>query len=95
MTVIDAILGSIDVDADFWVNVGLRWEPDCDLNADGVQIIEHEILDKDVDPEESVAFWVITIILAIISFGVGGLIGLLILVIVILIVEAIAENIGG
>jgi menaquinone-9 beta-reductase len=64
VTVIDAILGSIDVDADFWVNVGLRWEPNAALNADGVQMMEHVILDKDVDPEESVAFWIISIILA-------------------------------
>jgi hypothetical protein len=95
VTVIDAILGSIDVDADFWVKVGLRWEPNAALNADGVQMMEHVILDKDVDPEESVAFWIISIILAIISFGAAGLIGLLIVVIIIVIVKAIAESIGS
>ncbi len=95
VTVIDAILGSIDVDADFWVNVGMHWEPNADLNTDGGQLMKHDILDKDVDPEESVAFWIIAIILAIISFGAAGLIGLLIVVIVAVIVEAIASNIGS
>jgi len=95
VTVIDAILGSIDVDADFWVNVGMHWEPNANLNAEGGQLMKHDILGKDVDPEESVAFWIITIILAIISFGAAGLIGLLIVVIVAVIVEAIASSIGS
>jgi PKD repeat protein len=95
VTVIDAILDSIDVDADFDVDVGLHWEPNGALNADGGQLMGHDTLNENVDPEESVLFWVITIILAIVSFGLGGIGAVLILAIVIIIVEAIASDIGG
>ena len=65
VTVIDAVLGSIDVRADFTVDVGFHWTPNGALNADGVQRIEHHIIgEPDVDPHGSVAFWIIAIILA-------------------------------
>lgn len=96
VTVIDAILGSIDVDADFRVDVGLHWNPNADLSPEGTQMMEHHIIgEPEVDPEESVALWVITVILAVLTFGAGGVIGVLIVVIVALIVRAIAESIGS
>lgn len=96
VTVIDAILGSIDVDADFTVNVGLHWEPNAVQNASGFQELKHHIIgDPDVDPEASVLFWVIAIILAIISFGAGSILIAIIIIVVALIVTAIAESIGS
>lgn len=95
VTVIDAVLGSIDVDAGFWVDVGLHWEPDADLNAAGGQEMKHDILDSDVDPEESVLLWVITAILVVITLGAGSVLLAVIVVVVALIVRAIVENIGG
>lgn len=96
VTVIDAILGSIDVDATFRVDVGMHWNPNAALNADNVQKLDHHIIgDPDVDPEESVLFWVIAIILAIISFGAGSILLLIITIVVILVVEAIAKSIGS
>jgi FOG: PKD repeat len=95
VTVIDAILGSIDVDADFRVDVGLHWVPDAALNADGGQLMDEDILDKDVDPEESVLLWVITAILAVLTFGAGSVLGAVIIVVIGIIINAIVENIGG
>jgi len=96
VTVIDAILGSIDVDADFRVDVGLHWVPNGTLSAQNVQKLEHHIIgDPDVDPEESVLFWVIAIILAVISFGAGSVLIGIIIIVVALVVQAIASNIGS
>lgn len=95
VTVIDAILGSIDVDADFRVDVGLRWNPNGALNAAGGQMMEHFIIDEDVDPEESVLLWVITAILAVLTLGAFGLIAAIIVVVIGLIVRAIVESIGS
>jgi PKD domain len=96
VTVIDAVLGSIDVDADFRVDVGLHWEPSGALNADGVQTMGHDIIgEPEVDPEESVAFWIIAIILAVISFGAGSVLIAIIIIVVALVVTAIAEGVGG
>jgi PKD repeat protein len=93
VTVIDALLDSIDVDADFTANVGLHWEPNGALNADGNQMLkQHTIGDPDVDPEESVLFWVITAIIGVLTFG---LIGGIVVLVVALIVEGIASSIGG
>ncbi len=95
VTVIDAILGSIDVDADFRVDVGLHWVPNAALSPAGGQTMEETILDQDVDPEESVLLWVITAILAVITFGAGSVLGAVIIIVVALIVQAIVESIGG
>ncbi|MBC8085707.1 MAG: hypothetical protein H7Z40_00460 [Phycisphaerae bacterium] len=96
VTVIDAILGSIDVDARFTVNVGLHWVPNAALSSAGFQELEHHIIgEPDVDPEESVLFWVIAIILAIISLGTGSILIAIIIIVVALIVTAIAESIGS
>lgn len=96
LTVIDAVLGSIDVDASFTTNVGFHWEPSGDLNADGFQKMQHELIgEPDVDVDEGIAFWILAIILTIISFGVGGVLVGIITIIVVLIVKAIVENIGS
>ncbi|MDO5972023.1 PKD domain-containing protein [Flavivirga aquimarina] len=96
VTVIDAVLGSIDVDASFTTDVGFHWTPDGVLNASGFQAMDHHMIgDPDVDVDEGIAFWIIAIILAIISFGVGGVLIGVITIIVILIVKAIVENIGS
>ncbi|MCD4695281.1 MAG: PKD domain-containing protein, partial [Bacteroidales bacterium] len=96
VTVIDAILGSIDVDASFTTNVGLHWVPSGALDSSGYQDLKHHIIgDPDVDVDEGVAFWIIAIILAVISFGVGGVLIGIISIVVILIVKAIVENIGS
>ena len=96
VTVIDAILGSIDVDADFRVDIGLHWKPNAAQNAEGFQELEHHIIgEPDVDPEESVLFWVIAIILAVISFGAGAILLGIIIIVVALIIQSIASNIGS
>ncbi len=96
VTVIDAVLGSIDVDADFTVDVGFHWTPNGALNADGVQRMEHHIIgEPDVDPHGSVAFWIIAIILAVISFGAGSVLIGIIIIVVAAIITAIAEGVGG
>ena len=96
VTVIDAILGSIDVDADFRVDIGLHWDPNAALNGSGFQELEHHIIgEPDVDPEESVLFWVIAIILAVITFGAGSILIGMIIIVTALIVQAIASNIGS
>ncbi|MGK9236345.1 PKD domain-containing protein [Inquilinus limosus] len=97
VTVIDAILDSIDVDADFTVDVGFHWEPNAVLGpGDAPQMMRHHTIgEPEVDPHESVLLWVITIILAVITLGAAGALGALIVVIVALIVRGIAGNIGG
>jgi hypothetical protein len=96
VTVIDAVLGSIDVDASFTTDVGLHWEPDGTLSSEGFQALEHHIIgEPDVDVDEGIAFWIIAIILAVISFGLGGVLIGVITIVVILIVKAIVENIGS
>ncbi|MBR0696739.1 PKD domain-containing protein [Bradyrhizobium lablabi] len=93
VTVIDAILGSIDVDADFRSDIGLEWVDD----ADGTQRIEHVKLgEPEIDPEESVLFWVIALIIGILTGGIGGgIIALIVLVIIKLVVDQIAQSIGA
>ncbi|MGC4867158.1 PKD domain-containing protein [Micromonospora sp. DT53] len=96
LTVIDAILGSIDVDASFRADVGLHWTPSGDLDPDGVQRMDNHLIgEPDVDPEESVLFWVIAIILAIISFGAGSILIGIIIIVVAAVITAVVNNIGG
>lgn len=93
VTVIDAILGSIDVDADFRSDIGLEWVD----NPDGTQRIQHvQQGEPDIDPEESVLFWVIALIIGVLTGGLGGgIIALIILVVIKLVVDAIAQSIGA
>ncbi|YCK38033.1 PKD domain-containing protein [Actinomadura sp. ATCC 39365] len=96
LTVIDAILGSIDVDADFRADVGLHWNPDGALNPDGVQQMDNHLIgDPDVDPEESVAFWIIAVILAIITWGAGSILIAIVIIVAAAIITAIASGIGS
>lgn len=86
VTVIDAVAGSIDVDASFEAEVGLQWKD----NADGSQMIEPFVISKDVDL--SLLAWIVSFLIGFITFGlVGGIIG----IVIVAIVEGIAEKIGG
>jgi hypothetical protein len=86
VTVIDAILDSIDVDASFEEDVGLHWED----NPDGTQRIVSDPGEPDVDL--SLLAWIVSFLIGFITLGlVGGIIGL----VVMMIVEGIAERIGG
>ncbi len=90
LTLVDAILGSIDVDASFTADMGLRWVDAPDGNG---QIIEPFIIgDPDVDIDLSIFGWIIAILTGFLLFGV---VGIIIAVIVILIAESIAESIGA
>jgi len=86
ITVINAILGSIDVDSSFSEDVGLHWED----NPDGTQKIKSDPGTPDVDL--SLLAWIVSFLIGFITLGlVGGIIALVVL----LIVEGIAQNIGG
>lgn len=92
VTVIDAILGSIDVDADFSSLNGLEWQD----SGDNQVIRDFQIGEPNIDPEESVAAWVIGLLIGILTGGLGGaLIAALILLIVQAIVNGIAQSIGA
>lgn len=95
VTVIDAVADSIDVDADFRVDVGLHWVPDGALGPSGFQELEHHVIGKpEVDPERGLG-WIIGLILALISFGAGSVLLAIIIIVAALVVEAIASNIGS
>ncbi len=85
LTVIDAVAGSIDIDAGFWADIGLRWVDE----ADG-QRVEPFVIDDDVSL--SAGAWIVMIIL---GFIFGGLIIGVVLLVVYLVVEGIAESVGG
>ena len=86
ITIIDAILGSIDVDASFTEDVGLQWTD----NADGTQKLASDPGQPDVDL--SLLAWIISFLIGFITLGlVGGIIGL----VVIFVAESIAQSIGG
>jgi hypothetical protein len=87
VTVIDAILGSIDVDAGFDVDVNLEWlTPD----SNGFQMIKADPDEPDV--HLSGLAWLLSILTGFITFG---LVGVIIAVIIVAIVDKIASNIGG
>jgi PKD repeat protein len=87
VTVIDAIAGSIDVDASFGVDVGLQWAD----NPDGTQMIEpFTIGEPDVDL--SLLAWILSFLIGFITFG---LVGGIIVLVVLIIVEGVATSIGG
>jgi PKD repeat protein len=86
VTVIDAIAGSIDADASFEAEVGLRWVD----NPSGGQMIEPFTISQDVDL--SVLAWILSFLLGFITLGlVGGIIAL----VVVAVAEGVAERIGG
>lgn len=93
VTVIDAILGSIDVDADFRSDIGLEWE---DLPGGVQRMRDVPQGEPDIDPEESVAMWVIGLILGILTGGLaGGVIALIILVIIQTVISNVVQSVGG
>ena len=85
VTVIDAIAGSIDVDADFDADAGLEWEEE-----DGNQKIKPFIIGEP-DVDLSLLFW----ILAFLTFFIGGIVLGIIFIVVVAIAESLAERIGG
>jgi hypothetical protein len=86
VTVIDAVAGSIDVDASFSEDVGLHWAS----NADGTQRMLADAGSPDVDL--SLLAWIVSFLIGFITLGlVGGIIA----IVVLLVVESIAERIGG
>lgn len=86
VTVIDAVLGSIDVDASFDVDVGLEWLPP---NAQG-QGLKANTGDPDV--HLSGLDWLLGILTGFLTFG---LIGVIIAVVVIEVVQHIASSLGS
>jgi len=87
VTVIDAIAGSIDVDADFQADVDLEWE----ANPDGGQKIKPFVIGEP-DVDLSLLAWILSFLIGFITFGiVGGII----VIVVLSIAENLAEKIGG
>jgi hypothetical protein len=83
MTIIDAIAGSIDVDASFGVDVHLSWGPKNQIKADP---------DKpDVDADISGLGWLLSLVL---GFVTGGAMGVLIVAVVDMVAESTASSIG-
>lgn len=87
VTVIDAILGSIDVDAGYDVDVGLAWLPP---DAAGAQKLKPDVHEPDI--HLSTLAWILGLLLGFLS---GGVIGLVIGIVVLEIVKHIASTIGG
>jgi hypothetical protein len=86
VTVINAILGSIDVDTSFTEDVGLHWED----NMDGTQQMKSDPGSPDVDL--SVLAWIVSFLIGFITLGlVGGIIAL----VVMMIVQGVAQSIGS
>jgi hypothetical protein len=86
VTVINAILGSIDVDTSFTEDVGLHWQD----NADGTQQMKSDPGSPSVDL--SVLAWIVSFLIGFITLGlVGGVIAL----VVMMIVTGVAQSIGS
>ena len=66
VTVINAVLGSIDVDASFDVDIGLDWQ----TNPDGTQMLHADPGTPDV--HLSALAWLVSILIGFITFGVVG-----------------------
>lgn len=87
VTIVDAVAGSIDVDAGFSQKVKLKWDP----SGSSPQEIKHE-LDGDPDVSMGAAAWILA---ALIGFLTLGVVGLIIGLIIVAVVESIASQIGG
>jgi hypothetical protein len=87
VTIVDAVLDSIDIDAGFEQRVGLKWVD----KPDNTQMLEHE-LHGDPDVDLGAGAWLLVAFLGFLTFGViGVIIGLIIMAVV----EGIASKIGG
>lgn len=87
ITVVDALLGCIDVDASFDADAGLRWID----NPDGTQSIEPFLIG---DPDTDLPWyaWLLSILTGLLTFGViGAIIG----AVIVAVVENVAEKIGA
>jgi len=88
VTVINAIAGSIDVDASYSADVGFTWQTNPGPPVS--QMIQPVTLDSSVGL--SVLAWILSLVLGFITLGlVGGVIALVVLVLV----QNLASNIGG
>ena len=86
VTVVDAILWSIDVDADFSADAGLQWVD----TAEGQTIEPFVIGEPDVDL--SLLAWILSFLLGFLTFGIiGGIIAIVVLAVA----ESTAEKVGG
>lgn len=89
VTVIHAILGSINVDASYSADVGLTWQNVSQGGQTG-QMLQPVTLDSSVGL--SALAWIISLILGFISLGIiGGVIAAVVLAVV----QNLASNIGG
>ncbi|MBL7790764.1 MAG: hypothetical protein JNK77_00450 [Saprospiraceae bacterium] len=89
VTLVDAILDSIDVGAGFTVDFGLRWVD----NPDGGQILEPFPLgDPDIDIDLDLLGWILVILTGFVFFGV---IGAIVFAIILAIILEIAGSIGS
>jgi hypothetical protein len=87
VTVINAILGKIDVDAGFDVDVGLHWEPP---GTDGKQLPKADPGTPDI--HLSGLAWLLTILIGFIT---GGVVGVIVGIVILVVVKNIASSIGG
>ena len=88
VTVVDAILDSIDVDADFDADVGMRWVD----NPDGEgQLIEPFVIGEP-DVDLSLLAWILSFLIGFITFGI---VGVIIVAVVLSIADDLAETIGA
>jgi hypothetical protein len=87
VTVVNAIAGSIDVDASFSADAGLEWED----NPDGTQMIQpFTIGEPNVDL--SLLAWILSFLLGFITLGlIGGIIALVVLAVA----TGVASQVGG
>ncbi|MFK3980224.1 PKD domain-containing protein [Micromonospora sp. NPDC050397] len=96
LTVVDAILGCVDVDVTFRSDADLRWNPDGGTGPDGVQALEVEVVgDPELDPERSVAYWLVAIVLGLTSWGAGSILVGIAAVVTAAVLTGIAATIGG
>ncbi|RPD38311.1 PKD domain-containing protein [Chitinophaga barathri] len=87
VTIVDAVLDSIDIDAGFDQKVKLKWVD----KSDGTQMLEHELI-GDPDVDLGAGAWLLVAFLGFLTFGI---IGLIIGLIIMAVVESIASKIGG
>jgi hypothetical protein len=88
VTVINAIAGSIDVDASYSADVGLTWK--TNPGPPVTQMIQPVTLNSSVGL--SVLAWIISLVLGFIT---GGLVGGVVVLVVLVLVQNLASNIGG
>lgn len=88
VTVVDAIAGSIDVDANFDADVGLEWEDNPDGEGQLIDAFTIGTPDVGLSP----LAWIITFLVGFIT---GGLVGIIIAGIIMAIANNLAQTIGA